>query len=182
MPFVDLANHGGAFAYDSEDGISISGRGDGEITVRYAETDTYGLFRAWGFAGEGAIAFSVELEGSIGGTRLYIERQIDAAKSGSKPYVPTLTRGDGAIKLNFLMLGSRRTPRLCRGIFRRVLREAGFDDVDEAFDKVRRANLQQFLGLLADLEDLDGPMVRSLRRMARLQLQTLTFCFGTHEI
>ena len=182
MPFVDLANHGDAFAYVSDGGIAIKGTAGGEITVRYAETDTYGLFRSWGFSAESTIALSVELEGTVETSRLYIERQTSAAKAGSQPWVPVLTRGDGAIKLSFLMLGSQKTPRLCRGIFRRVLRDAGFNDVDEAFDKVRRANLQHFLKLLADLETLEGAMVQSLRRMARCQLQALAFCFGVHEI
>ena len=182
MPLVDLANHGSGCRYNSETGIAIAGTAEDEITVRYSETDTYGLFRSWGFVCEGAVAFSVELEGSIDAVRLYIERNTDDAPDDDRPFVPGLAKSGSGIKLSFLMLGNRNRPRLCRGIFRRILREAGFDDVDEHFDKVRRANLQHFLALLADLEALEGPMVQTLRRMARLQLQALTFCFGAHEI
>ncbi len=180
MPIVDLANHGAGCRYDSGSGISISGTAEGEITACYSDGDTYGLFQAWGFVSDSAVAFSVELEGSIDALRLYVERRTGEA-DGSRPWVPALARSGNAIRLSFLMLGNRDRPGLCRGIFRRVLREAGVGDVDEAFDKVRRANLQHFLALLAGLEPVEGPMIHTLRRMARLQLQTSACCFGSHE-
>jgi hypothetical protein len=182
MPLLDLANHGNGCRYGSESGISIAGIAEDEITACYSETDTYGLFQSWGFVCESMAAFSIEFEGPIGAARLYIERKTDDATDGNRPWVPDLTRSGGAIKLSFLMLGNRSRPGLCREIFRRILCEVGFDDADEAFDKVHRANLQHFLALLADLEPLEGPMIQTLRRMARLQLQTLTHCIGSHEI
>jgi hypothetical protein len=80
------------------------------------------------------------------------------------------------------MLGNGNSPRLCRGIFRRVLREAGFKDADETFDKIRPANFRHYLALLEDLEAVDGSMALTLRRMARHQLQALSNCFGAREI
>lgn len=182
MPVIELANHGDASAYGCESGISIESSVKGELTVRYAETDAYGFFRSWGFVCDSAIAFSVEVDGSIEGARLFIERQTSGAKNGPRPWVPSLTVNGGVAKLNFLMLGNGNFPRLCRGIFRRVLREAGFEDVDEAFDKIRRTNLRHFLAMLGDLEAVDGPMALSLRRMARYQLQALSNCFGAREV
>jgi hypothetical protein len=86
------------------------------------------------------------------------------------------------VELNYLMLGNRKMPRLCRGNFRSVLRAAGHTDVDEPFDKIRMVNQGHHLALLGDLETLDGAMVRQLRRMARLQLLALTYCFGVREL
>jgi len=54
--------------------------------------------------------------------------------------------------------------------------------VDETFDRIRMLNQGHFLALLGDMETLDGPMVRQLRRMARLQLLALTYCFGVREL
>jgi hypothetical protein len=53
--------------------------------------------------------------------------------------------------------------------------------VDETFDRIRQDNQLLFLSLLADLESLEGPMVRTLRQMARFQLQAIAFCFGARE-
>jgi hypothetical protein len=94
-----------------------------------------------------------------------------------------LTKSPGGIlNLDFLMLGNRKMPRLCRGNFRKVFRAAGYSDLDEAFDKIRMANQRRFLDLLAELEPLDGAMVRELRRLTRLQSQALTYCFGAREL
>jgi len=60
-------------------------------------------------------------------------------------------------------------------------RGTAYNDVDETFDKIRMTNQRVFLALLADLEPLAGSMAAELRRMARLQLEALTYCFGTRE-
>ncbi|HEY1638724.1 MAG TPA: hypothetical protein VGF62_09385, partial [Rhizomicrobium sp.] len=102
--------------------------------------------------------------------------------TGPRPLVPALSRSAGGIlKVNFLMLGNRKMPRLCRANFRSVFRAAGYADTDEAFDKICMVNQHQFLDLLDDLEPLDGAMARDLRRMARLQLQALACCVGARE-
>lgn len=182
MPMIELANHGDAGSYGCMQGISIEGTFKDEVTVRYAETDSYGMFRSWGFDTDAGMAFSIELEGTIESARLFLERRTDGAKNGTKPWVPALTANGDVFKLSFLMLGNNNYPRLCRGIFRRVLREAGFKDADETFDKIRRANFRHFLGLIEDLETVEGPMAQSLRRMARRQLQALSNCFGAREV
>jgi hypothetical protein len=123
-------------------------------------------------------AFSIALQGALGITSLHVGRHTVDTKMGIKPVLPTLINiHDGVLGLNYLMLGNRRLPRLCRGNFRTVMRAADYPDVDESFDRVRMLNQGHFLGLLGDLEELDGLMVRQLRRMARLQLRA-DFCFG----
>jgi hypothetical protein len=178
MPVADLANHGPACRYDSKNGIALNGTVSGEITARYTETDTFGIFRSWGFVSESAVALSVELEGAMESLRLRIERRSDDTRDDESPWVPARADGNGIVTLSFLVLGHREQPGLARSVFRSLFRKARLGDADEAFDKVWRANLQHFLALLEDLEPLDGPMARSLRRMARLQIQTMAYCFG----
>ena len=48
-----------------------------------------------------------------------------------------------------------------------------FAEAREVFGEVDEA--------LADREPLEGAMVRELRRLARLQLQALTYCYGSRE-
>jgi hypothetical protein len=182
MPIVELANHGPICSYDDTDSLSIKGTTPDEITVRYASGDTYAIFHSWGFVTECDIAFSVLLQGSVGGTPLQIDRKTIDSTTGARPLVPALSRSAGGIlKVNFLMLGNRKMPRLCRANFRSVFRAAGYADVDEAFDKICMVNQSQFLDLLDDVEPLEGAMARELRRMARLQLQALAHCVGARE-
>ncbi|HEX3652364.1 MAG TPA: hypothetical protein VHU18_06030 [Rhizomicrobium sp.] len=182
MPIIELANHGPVCSYEASETLVLKGTTADEITVEYASGDTYSIFHSWGFVTESEIAFSVLLEGTVGGTPLQISRHTLRTTIGARPVPPTLTKSPGGVlKLDFLMLGNRKMPRLCRGNFRSVFRAAGFADADETFDKIRMANQHQFLDLLADLEPLEGSMVRELRRLARLQLQALTYCFGARE-
>lgn len=182
MPVIELANHGTLCSYEAGENLQIKGATADEITVEYASGDTYSIFHSWGFVAECGIAFSVLLEGSIGGAPLQISRHTLRTTMGVRPVPPTLTKSAGGIlKLDFLMLGNRKMPRLCRGNFRSAFRTAGYADADETFEKIRMANQQQFLDLLADLEPLEGAMVRELRRLARLQLRALTYCFGARE-
>lgn len=185
MPMIELANHGPGCSYLAEDGISLKGTVRDEVTVLYTDIycDAYDIFRSWGFASEGNVAFSAELVGfPVGATRFYIERNTRGANVGSRPVLPTLQRKGDDVKLNFLMLGNSRMPRLCRGNFRNLFRSFGLEDVDEAFDRIRAVNHQHFLALLTDLEPLNGEMVNALRRMARMQLQALTRCYGSREL
>jgi hypothetical protein len=184
MPFIELANHGDACSYDTGGGIWLKGTPQGEATVVYSATDPYGFFRAWGFVTESPLAFSSELSGSAGKKRLFIERHTSEGRSESEPLIPKVVDRDEFIKLSFLLLGSRNKPRLCRGIFRRLLGALGFDtaESDETFDKIRSANHRHFLSLLSEIELLEGPMVRNLRRMVRYQLVALSYCFGARDI
>jgi hypothetical protein len=182
MPIIELANHGPVCSYDDTDSLSIGGTTLDEITVRYASGDTYAIFHSWGFVTECDIAFSVLLEGSVGGTPLQIGRNTVEGTAGARPLLPALSRSGGILRLNFLMLSNRMAARLCRGNFRSVFRAAGFAGVDETFDRICMANQRQFLDLLDDLEPLEGAMAGELRRMARLQLQALAYCFGARVL
>ena len=184
MPIIELANHGPICSYDDEDAsLSLKGSAEDEITVQYASIDTLGMFVSWGFVAECDTAFSFALQGALGITSLHVGRHTVNTTMGIRPVLPTLTKiEDGVLGLNYLMLGNRRLPRLCRGNFRSVMHAAGYTDVDETFDRIRMLNQGHFLGLLGDLEELDSPMVRQLRRMARLQLLALTYCFGARVL
>ncbi|HTT97983.1 MAG TPA: hypothetical protein VMF58_08025 [Rhizomicrobium sp.] len=182
MPVMDLVNHGPGPAFRLKDGIGIDGTWPGEITVRYADTDAYGAFQAWGFTCEEPVAFSIELLGNIGQTRLHIERQLGETKSGPRQWVPRYAQREGDGVLNFLMLGNRQYPRICKGIFYKTMQNAGLDGYEEAFDTIQHVNRMHFLSLLEALENVDGAMAQTLRRMARYQLQALSFGFGVRML
>jgi hypothetical protein len=181
-PILDLANHGGGATFEAGDGLRLETTTAGEVQVRYSDTDAYGVFLSWGFAGEQTQALSIELVGEIGSTALAIGRDFADTKTDKRPWVPDLDTGGGQAELDFLMLGHRLYPRLPRGIFRRVMRDGGMAGIDESFEAIQHVNRAHFLNLLGAVETLDGPMARTLRQMARHQLEALSFCVGAREI
>ena len=182
MPVVELANHGMAEGFDTADGIRIAGTFADEVLVKYTELDSYGLFLGWGFAHAQRVAMSIGLSGNVGEVRVEIERKILEHSAAAQMWVPDLlSAGEGA-RLDFLMIGNRQYPRLCRGIFYKVMGDAGLSGFEEAFDMIQHVNRTHFLNLLAALETVQGPMARTLRRMARYQLSAMSFSFGVRAV
>jgi hypothetical protein len=58
------------------------------------------------------------------------------------------------------------------------MRDAGYSNVETAFETIQHANRLHFLKLLAVVEDVEGQMAATLRRMARFQLQAMSYCYG----
>jgi hypothetical protein len=178
MPFIDLANHGDSVDYDCSVGIALRGTFSGEVLVRYSDTDSYGMFLAWGFACEQPLAMSVAASGRFGRTALNIRRDFGDFKSPRGLWVPEVAAQGDALRLNYLMLGSRQYPRLCKTIFYRMMHERGLTGYEETFDIVQHFNRMHFLKLLAALEDVEGAMAQTLCLMARMQLQALSYSIG----
>jgi len=181
MPFIELANHGNEREYEAHDGLILQGAAQDEITVHYGNGDAYDLFCSFGFSAPADFAYSLPLKALIGEVPLLIDRSGGLPSGTDRPGYPKVRRDGALVRLDMCMLGNRRFPRFCRGNFRHALRAAGFREVDETFDRIRQDNQLLFLSLLADLESLEGPMVRTLRQMARFQLQAIAFCFGARE-
>ena len=80
--------------------------------------------------------------------------------------------------LDFLTIGDRRNPSRCKAVFYKLMRDTGFPGFEEAFDTVQHANRMHFLKLLAAVEGFELPIVHTLRRMARHQLEAMSFAFG----
>lgn len=178
MPIIELANHGYGPTYATHQGVGIQGAFPGEVLVRYATFDPHGTFATWGFACEESQAFSIAIGGKVGNSLIHVHRELGALAPANTYWIPALSRDGSVARLPFLMLGNKQHPRLCKSIFYKIMRDAGFSGVEEAFDTIRHANRMHFLNLLAVIEDIDGPMVKTLRRMARFQLQALSYCYG----
>lgn len=182
MPIIELVNHGAGLSYASADGFRLSGAVGAEVLVRYSDIDSYGMFLTWGFACDQPQAMSIALRGNVGPSRLHIDREFRDLKPGERVWIPRLAKVADGVELDFLVIGNRQYPRLCRGIFYKVTREAGLTGIEEAFDVIQHVNRTHFLALIATLEDAEGPMVRTLRLMARLQLQTMSYSFGVRAV
>lgn len=182
MPVLDLANHGGTSGFGQRDGIALQGAMPDEVLVRYSDADSYGVFLTWGFACTQPQALSVALSGDVGTAPLKVDRIFDALKAADRVGMPALSKRGGGVALDYLMIGNRNFPRLCRGIFYKKMRDAGLTGFEEAFERIQHVNRMHFLGLLAALDDVEGAMADTLRRMARLQLQAMSHCWGARAV
>jgi hypothetical protein len=187
MPIIELANFGDEATFEFERGVSLRGVFKDEVRVRYSRQDTLGLFQGWGFSLERAVAFSRCLSMSTPFGKLVVKRQLAKEKPHEIPDVgsvmlPELSAEGSVVTLSSVMLGNKLAPRLPRGIFQRLFREAGLPGADEIFDQVRHTNSLAFLHLLELLEGVAGPQAASLRAMARLQLTTMAHCYGSRPL
>ncbi|HEY8696323.1 MAG TPA: hypothetical protein VIM02_01805 [Rhizomicrobium sp.] len=186
MPIIELANHGDGSSYGDAGGISLSGQFPGEVLVRYSSSDPLQIFMTWGFATDSPLALSIG--GSLNtkaGKVVVIERKFEGqvrVTKGQPLWIPEVAIDGDQATLQYLMIGNRQFPRLSKGIFYRLMRDAGFVNVEETFDVIQHMNRMHFLELIGALEGHEGPMIRTLRDMARFQLQAMSHCYGVREV
>lgn len=185
MPVVELANHGRGQRFVFSEGIRLSGLfPDGEVLAEYALCDPWGMFARWGFASgnqEFGLCLGLGLETKWG--RLKIEAGDLNDKLEGEQFIPKVEIvDDTTTKLSFMLLGHKRFPRLARGIFTKVMRDAGHTDTDELFDRIQHINRAQFYKLIAATEELSPELGSLLRAAALSQLEAMSWCFGTRPL
>jgi hypothetical protein len=178
MPFIELANHGAGRAIVTNGGVELRGLFPGEVLVRYAEFDPHGVFVIWGFAADQPQAFSIALQGKVGGRPVQIGRDLGALDPAKEVWSPRFDQTETGANLEFLMIGNKRHPRASKSMFHTLMRDRGFSGLETAFETVQHTNRLHFLKLLSAVEEVEGAMALTLRRMARFQLQAMSYCYG----
>jgi|KBSMisStaDraftv2_1062788.scaffolds.fasta_scaffold35817_2 hypothetical protein len=182
MPIVELANHGHLTRYNVTDGVGLSGQFAGEILVQYEFDDAWALFAKWGFASEETFALSLPLTIQSKSLSIVIRRDVGTLATAQKPFFPPVTVSGNTVELAYMLLGSRQFPRLARGNFQRIMRDAGQPDANEAFDMIQHINRMQFFELIA-LSEGAAPLLREvLRNVALFQLRAMSHNVGTREV
>ncbi|HEY3638105.1 MAG TPA: hypothetical protein VGK90_08115 [Rhizomicrobium sp.] len=184
-PIVELARRGEngiPISSDQHGSLVLEGRTDGEIFLTYGPHDSLGIFRRHGVAVARPHAFSLPFTTKIGSMGLSIGRNVTARRERDGVAMPLLSSQSGDHYLSHLMVGNAKFPRLSRGIFEALMREAGIADSAQLFDRVMHFNRGRFLQLLGALEPLRGDMVARLRSMVLFQLEALSHCVGTCEL
>ncbi|HEX4078272.1 MAG TPA: hypothetical protein VHX61_05285 [Rhizomicrobium sp.] len=185
VPFLermDDAADGLLWRVDPRGFLHLEGHASGELIVNRGPRDCLGFFRKFGIARAQPQAYSLRLSRKLEAGTLMITRDMSAHTLRGGFPVPRLSVAGDTLALSYLMIGSSRNPRLSRGIFRTLMREAGISDPDDAFDEILCYNRRGFLGLLAALEPHEGWMISNLRGMARYQLEAMTHCVGAREL
>ena len=111
-----------------------------------------------------------------------IEGLFGGVTSAERDWIPKIEKKADRIELQFLMIGNLHYTRLPKGIFYRLMRDAGYAGFVESFDQIHHANRLHFIDLLAILDGIELPMARALRAMAQYQLRAMSFCWGVREI
>jgi hypothetical protein len=183
MPIVELANHGHATRYDLRNGVGIVGQFGGEILARYCFSDALEIFRNWGFTSLEqifALSLAMDVEGKSGLIR--IGRADVDNDPPRRPFFPDVSVEGDRMTLSNMMLGHKQYPRLAKGIFYRIMRDAGRADAEDTFDKIQHINRMQFYKLLAASEHAAPRLGRLLRDVARIQLDAMSCSVGTREV
>src|SRR5262249_22924602 len=151
------------------DGLSHSGVFSGEVLGRYADVDSFGFFASWGFACPQPQAFSISLGINQDKRPLTVGRDLKNLSHDTPFWIPKLIHEENTLRLQFLMIGNKRFPRMCRGIFNKVTQEFKLPNPEETFDLIREANMRFITKLMSEIETAEGPMAHTLRRMVRYQ-------------
>jgi hypothetical protein len=183
-PFLELVNHdSNAAPFSDENGLTIGGRFADEVLVLRSKAGPFGAFLRFGFASPERAAFSLPMEFKTDtGCEVTIEQNINMNSTlGSVP-VPEFEQNGGAVRFSCLMIGNSGFPRLSRGIFYRIMREAGETNPEQVFDNILHRNRLTFLKLLEVLEYQEGGLVAELRKVVRYQLEAMSWCIGTRDL
>lgn len=174
-PVVELANHAPSGAsYALETGVGLGGRFAGEVFARYARTDPFQIFEAWGFASPAPLAFSLPVFVKLGARILAVRRRLDLRSEDLAERQPLAARASGRfVDLPYLLIASRDAPDRPRAVFARCMKEVGEPDADRVFDEIVALNRERLLALsaMADAKDDSGSAI--LRAVCRLQLNAL---------
>ncbi len=179
MAFIELANHGAGPPIATGAGVAIHGTFSGEVLLKYANFDAHGMFMTWGFAADQPQAFSIAIQGKVGGRPAQIGRDLGALDPTQEVWFPHVSQTQGIAQLEFLMIGNKRHPRASKHIFHMLMQNAGYSNFETAFETITHANRMHFLKLLALVEDVEGKMAHTIRCVARFQLQAMSYCYGT---
>ena len=183
VPFLEQVEHASAApAILSKNGIALRGTFEQDIRTPRSDADPLGFFARFGYASPEQIAFSLPLKLKAGKFDLIVARDINLASEIGSFSVPQFSFDGKSLRLSCAMIGNVHYPKLSKGIFYRVLRDAGHDDPEFTFDIVVHQNRMAFLKLLALLEPYDEDIVRTLRIVARHQLEAISHCLGSRQL
>lgn len=183
MPVLELANHGTTGkTFQFQNGIGLKGTFDGEVLARYSATDPFGIFCGWGFPSDELVAFSLPMALGNKNRRMLIQRNIAQRAVKGQFRVPKMTRNGNRLALSYVMLGNAKFPRLAKGIFYQLMKDVGQINAEELFDRIVHFNVKKFLTLLSALEEFEGDAITELRRVARFQLEAISYHVGSRKL
>lgn len=184
-PIFDCMNRGSEGLYPKfgpKGSVQLEGRSHGEILLAYEQYDSLGIFIMHGIALPREHAFSLPMRTKAGPFELFIGRDLTASAQRPGFRAPQMRTESDVLRLSYLTVGDAGFPRMPRGIFYALMRDARAGGAEEIFDRILFANRTKFLSLLALLDPLRGELVSRLRSMVHFQLAALAECLGAREL
>lgn len=183
-PVLELVKHDPhGLAIEHDHGMRIAGATRDGLRVFHPFHDALAIFERFGFAAAQPAAFSLPMSFLSNEIEISIGRNLHLGERQGQTAVPQLNVvARDRLALSHLLLGHSRFPRLARGIFRARMREADMKDPDGEFDRIVQENTARLLKLLGVLEGQVGETILTLRRMARHQLEAMSWSIGAREI
>jgi hypothetical protein len=186
MLLPELINHSGDHALFEigeklGNGVGVRGRFADEVLACYSRDDSWQKFVKMGFVCTEPLAYAIPLEcRSHSGLHVRVLRNHEEVTKVDGMSGPKIERQCETLVISHVVLGHRRAPGLPKALFLRAMRDQALADPLELFDAVAHITRSWFHGLLAILDDHDGPLIREMRRAARVQLDTLSFSIGAN--
>lgn len=182
-PLVELIDHAAsAMPFADREGIALGGKFEGEIRIRRSDADPFLFFRRNGYASPEPVAFSQPLSMDVRGSTIEIAKIVNLSSKLGSVAVPDYVREGNALNVSCLLIGGSGFPRLPRGVFKAMTKDMQLPSADQTFDVILHNNRILFLKLLAVLEPYEGTMITTLRKVARYQLEAMSWCIGTREL
>ena len=184
VPVLEFVTHDPLVRpWNESEGITLTGTYAGELGMLRFRSDPFGAFWRLGYPSREQRAFSLPMAIDMeSGRHLMIERSFNSNRQLGGFRVPEFELDEKSIRFSGLMVGSITGPRISRGIFHRVMKEANEPNSDEVFDSILHINRLSFLKLLEVLEPHDGGLIRALRTVVRYQLEAMSWCVGTRDL
>lgn len=182
-PLIELIDHDpAATPIADREGIALGGKFEGDVRIKRSDADPFLFFRRSSYASPEPVAFSQPLSMDVKGTTIEIAKIVNMSSKLNNVAVPDFVREDNTLKISCLLIGGPGFPRLPRGIFRTMTKDLALPSADQTFDVILHNNRMLFLKLLAALEPHEGPMISTLRKVARYQLEAMSWCIGAREL
>lgn len=178
MPMLELCNHnasGGPISITEGD-VIISGKFTGEITWKYRTADTLQIFRGYGFASLERFSFSIPFEVTDQRTDRIIRIGSNTSARVSNEanrLIPEVTVEEATADVSFFQLGDRLDPRNGPRMFLSEIAPKLEIKTIEFFEGLLHYNRQALLDFLATVESDASPLIADLRKVVRLQLESL---------
>jgi hypothetical protein len=141
-----------------------------------------GIFSGWGLVSPCEFfALSLGLYLRTDSGSVVIGRRDPIFGGGRNPFVPEISVSGDTITFSHLLLGHKRFPKMPRGIFYRVMREAGRSDAEKTFDHIQHINRMAYHQLASHAESATPQLGRLLRDLLRYQLELMSYNVGESE-
>lgn len=185
IPVLDLVNHRATAApYRSENGLTVSGRFDDEVFVRYNSWDSIACALTYSFPDRSVFANSIAITVDIPrGRQLSIARSIGDTRPEGNVTVPKIEERGSRIEIAYMLLGCLTAPDAPRAIFRHVMKPyVTLEESDVIFDSIAHFNRTRFIDFLRLLERYEGGLISVLKAASLNQLEGLSACIGARTL